>query len=164
MKYNLKFLYWIEKIEEILIRISILAIFLLVSLQVFCRYVLNNSLFWPPEIARLALVWTTFFGASYALKKGMHIQMRALVNKFSPRVRQIIQIFIYFVMIVVLIFLIVYGMKLFVQFLPTRLSGTPISLAYLFLPIPISSFFMFFACIDLLIGAFSKENSVKEKN
>ncbi len=31
-----------------------------VILQVFCRYILNYSLFWSEELARFLLVWLTF--------------------------------------------------------------------------------------------------------
>ncbi len=38
----------------------------IVAVQVFCRYVLNHSLFWSEELARLILVWLTFLGATVA--------------------------------------------------------------------------------------------------
>ena len=43
-----------------------------VACQVFSRYVLNHSLFWSEELARLILVWLTFFGATVAYYHGLH--------------------------------------------------------------------------------------------
>jgi TRAP-type C4-dicarboxylate transport system permease small subunit len=44
----------------------------IVAVQVFCRYVLNNSLFWSEELARYLLVWLTFLGASVAYRRNVH--------------------------------------------------------------------------------------------
>ncbi|PIE69303.1 MAG: C4-dicarboxylate ABC transporter permease [Deltaproteobacteria bacterium] len=49
-----------------------MAMALLVALQVFCRYVLNNSLFWSEELARIFLVWLSFLGATVAYYRGQH--------------------------------------------------------------------------------------------
>jgi len=43
-----------------------------VAVQVFCRYVLNHSLFWSEELARYLLVWLTFLGASAAYRRRLH--------------------------------------------------------------------------------------------
>lgn len=141
--------------EEIIIRICVLAIYVLVIIQVFSRYLFNKSIFWADPFARISLIWLTFFGASYALKKNQHVKMTNIANRFSPKVYKLIQIFIYIVMSLVLLFLIFYGFNLFFRFLPVRLMGTSISLAFLFLPIPISSFLMFLTCLDSLIKLFS---------
>jgi hypothetical protein len=39
-----------------------------VAVQVFFRYVLNQSLFWSEELARYLLVWLSFLGASVAYR------------------------------------------------------------------------------------------------
>ena len=45
---------------------------LLVAVQVFCRYVLNSSLFWSEELARYMLVWLSFLGATVAYYRHLH--------------------------------------------------------------------------------------------
>jgi len=45
---------------------------ILVAVQVFCRYVLNSSLFWSEELARYMLVWISFFGATVAYYRNLH--------------------------------------------------------------------------------------------
>ncbi len=45
---------------------------LIVAVQVFCRYVLNNSLFWAEELSRYLLAWLTFLGASVAYRRNVH--------------------------------------------------------------------------------------------
>ena len=45
---------------------------MLVAVQVFFRYVLNQSLFWSEELARYLLIWLTFLGASCAYYRHAH--------------------------------------------------------------------------------------------
>lgn len=59
----------------------------IVSAGVFCRYILGRPLFWSEEIARLILVWLTFFGGIVALYRGQHITVDALYRTCSPRTK-----------------------------------------------------------------------------
>ncbi|RST87000.1 TRAP transporter small permease [Aquibium carbonis] len=55
-----------------------------VFLQFFTRYVLNNSLGWTEEIARYLLIGVTFVGAVTAVRKESHIAVE-LVYRWLPR-------------------------------------------------------------------------------
>ena len=57
---------------------------LVAILQVFFRYVLNNSLPWPEELARWAFVWTVFAGMSLGVHRGTHIRID-VVDRLLPR-------------------------------------------------------------------------------
>jgi TRAP-type C4-dicarboxylate transport system permease small subunit len=47
----------------------------IVFLQFFTRYVLNDSLAWTEEIARYLLICVTFIGAGMAVRKNTHIHV-----------------------------------------------------------------------------------------
>lgn len=55
-----------------------------VFLQFFTRYVLNNSLGWTEEIARYLLIGVTFVGSVMAVRKESHIAVE-LVYRWLPR-------------------------------------------------------------------------------
>lgn len=56
----------------------------IVAVQVFFRYVLNQSLFWSEEVARMLLVWLTFLGATTAYYHGAHPGVDGLFRRLSP--------------------------------------------------------------------------------
>jgi TRAP-type C4-dicarboxylate transport system permease small subunit len=58
-----------------------MAMALVIAMQVFFRYGLNESLFWSEELGRMLLVWLTFLGASVAYKRGAHIGADFLVAR-----------------------------------------------------------------------------------
>lgn len=65
-----------------------LAVFLTVALvgimgvQVFFRYVLNDSLIWAEEVCRYILVWSTFLFAGAAFQRGEMVSIELLVGRF----------------------------------------------------------------------------------
>jgi TRAP-type transport system small permease protein len=63
------------------------ALFGVVLLQFYTRYVLNDSLGWTEEIARYLLILVTFVGSITAMRKGSHISVEALLIYMPRRVR-----------------------------------------------------------------------------
>ena len=60
-----------------------LSMALVVAVQVFCRYVLNASLFWSEELARYMLVWLSFFGATVAYHRHLHPGVDLVVRRLG---------------------------------------------------------------------------------
>jgi len=68
---------------------------ILVAAQVFCRYVLNSSLFWSEELARYMLVWLSFFGATVAYYRNLHPGVDALTSRITPAKQRLAQLFVH---------------------------------------------------------------------
>src|SRR5215210_4025747 len=60
------------------------ALALIVFLQFFTRYVLNDSLSWTEEIARYGLMWVVFIGGGMVTRRKSHIAVELLSNVMKP--------------------------------------------------------------------------------
>jgi TRAP-type C4-dicarboxylate transport system permease small subunit len=68
--------------------------FVILLLQVFCRYVLNHSLPWPEEVAVVFSAWLGFLGASIAVRERMHVGFTAIIDSLSRRKKAFFMLFI----------------------------------------------------------------------
>lgn len=66
--------------------VLVLAEIILLSVNVFCRFVLNNPLVWGDELADILLTWLAMLGSVVALQRGKHMRMTTLVNRAPPAV------------------------------------------------------------------------------
>lgn len=74
--------------------ISVLAMLILIAvicLQVFCRYVLQNSLDWTEEMARYMVIWSVLFGCSFAMRTGQHLELSILRNFVGPGAKKALE-------------------------------------------------------------------------
>ncbi|MBL1421825.1 MAG: TRAP transporter small permease [Alphaproteobacteria bacterium] len=64
--------------------IALWGLAIIVFLQFFTRYVLNDSLAWTEEIARYVLIVVAYFGAISVTRKGTHIFLEFFYRYLSP--------------------------------------------------------------------------------
>lgn len=61
-----------------------------VFVQFFTRYVLNDSLAWTEEVARYLLIAVTFLGATIAVKKNTHIHVEFFYRYLGRRASRVL--------------------------------------------------------------------------
>jgi TRAP-type C4-dicarboxylate transport system permease small subunit len=81
--------HWLNRITEVICSFILLAMVLVVTLQVICRYLLGSSLTWSEELARYSLVWLTFLGAGIAMKRGAHMGLQILEKALSQKAQRL---------------------------------------------------------------------------
>ncbi|EMS81634.1 TRAP transporter large permease [Desulfotignum phosphitoxidans] len=74
-----------EELEDYLSLALFWTLGAVVFLQFFTRYVLNNSMGWTEEIARMLLVACSLLGSSLAIRKNSHISVEFFYRYLSPR-------------------------------------------------------------------------------
>jgi len=66
------------------------AYFVAVLLQVFFRYVLNDSIFWAEEFVRAALVWGVMVSSALVAASRNHIRVELLESILPPAGRRVV--------------------------------------------------------------------------
>ena len=159
----------LEKINTFFLRIgrqfAWIAIFLMVVviiIQVFFRYVLNNALPWPDELARFLMLWMTGLIAPSAYRWGGFVSIDIL-ERFLPKILStLLTIFILFVSLCVLVIGFELGLKhinagwIFNSSsikIPFHLIGgktEPIKLAWMYMSLPVGIVFLISVNIELI--------------
>jgi C4-dicarboxylate transporter DctQ subunit len=84
---------FIDRIEETAIA-AILGIMTMVTFaNVVARYVFNDNLLWALELTVFLFGWLALLGASYAVKKGAHLGVDALIDILPTAARRIVGLF-----------------------------------------------------------------------
>ena len=169
IKTLLFFFNLLEKINTFFLRIgrqfAWIAIFLMVIvilIQVFFRYVLNNALPWPDELARFLMLWMTGLIAPSAYRWGGFVSIDIL-ERFLPKILStLLTIFILFVSLCVLVIGFELGLKhinagwIFNSSsikIPFHLIGgktEPIKLAWMYMSLPVGIVFLISVNIELI--------------
>ena len=74
----------IDIVVEAVAAALLLSTVVIALIQVFCRYVLNNSLSWPEEMAKFAFVWFVFLGAAMVTRRSRHIVIDLVPRSLEP--------------------------------------------------------------------------------
>jgi tripartite ATP-independent transporter DctM subunit len=118
------------------------AITVLVSVQVFARYVLNNTPPWTEELCRYLFVWASFLGACVAMRRAAHLGVDSLVVRLPPRLREIVHHAVTALVALFAGILAWDGAALVPAMATQRSPSMGISLQYLFVAIPIAAVIM----------------------
>ncbi len=82
-----------EKFEEYAVVGLLGSMSVIIGLQVFMRYIMQESLSWSEEISRYMFIWLIYIGISYAVKKNRHICVDTIFNMIPDKPARFFAIF-----------------------------------------------------------------------
>ena len=94
------------ELEEILLSIMLSIMLVVLTLQVFCRYVLQSSLSWSEELSRYIFAWLVWVSAAYATKKMRHLRITAFKDSLPKEKQWVLDLL---ALVVMVIFAVIYG-------------------------------------------------------
>lgn len=164
---------YLEKINTFFLRIgrqlawiAILLMVIVIMIQVFFRYVLNNALPWPDELARFLMLWMTGFIAPSAYRWGGFVSINML-DRFLPK---IISNLLFILLLVVSLGVLIIGIQLGIKHInagwifnsssikiPLSLIGGKtenIKLAWMYMSLPVGIVFLISVNVELILRSF----------
>ena len=121
-------MYYYDHMEEIFLFVITLIMVGSIFLQVIMRYVFNNSLSWSEELGRYLFIWMSWIGVSLGAKYGQHIKIEVLVNKFSFKIRHMVNIFSELTVIGVNLVCVYYGYFLVNMLINAKTISAPLQI------------------------------------
>ena len=79
-----------KNLERWVMFVLLVGMTLVLGIQIFCRFVLNNSLTWSEELARFMFIWSTFLSIGFCLKEGISLKIDTLISLFPKKVQAVI--------------------------------------------------------------------------
>lgn len=98
-----------ENLEKMLCVVFLALMSIIIVLQVFFRYVLNNSLSWSEELARYLFIWMIYVGISYGVKLDKHICVDAVYTFMPKGIKRGYAIVAYLLFLIFAVAIIYYG-------------------------------------------------------
>jgi C4-dicarboxylate transporter DctQ subunit len=135
----------------------------IVFAQILSRFVFHASFAWSEEITRYLLVWTTFFGGAYCVRKGAHVGIEAFTMLLPKKAKKILAIIVMvggiFLCVVILKFSMDLTTTLFSRNQLSPAMRIPIAYAYLAVPVGIGLFIVrYIQNIFIAVRDFNKDD------
>ncbi len=131
-----------NKLEDGAVIIFFILIFIILFLQFFTRYVLNNSLGWTEELARVLLICLCFLGAVVNARKKSEICLEVAKDRLPEKIHEKLDIFIVRPITTIIYFWLAMLMTLYTTKARQYLSSIEISKKYIIALVAFSFFLM----------------------
>jgi len=141
--------------------LSMAGITIILSVNVFLRYLFSRPFPWAEEISVLLVVWAVFLGAGLVQKKDEHVAITYLYDLLSPKWKTLVLIFGNLCICAVLVVHLFSGVNLLrlqmkVTMISVNLSSSVFAWAVL---VGIAAMLLF--TIDSITKSFNKKNTVR---
>ncbi|MFP3918744.1 TRAP transporter small permease [Lysinibacillus telephonicus] len=124
------------------------ALVLLVTWQVFTRFVLNNPSAFSEELAKYCFVWLVLFGAAFVFGENGHMRIEFIQDALPVKIKMVVQIFIEISIIFFSALVLLSGGLTITKLAWEQLSAAlQIPVGYLYAVMSVSGIFIIFYCI-----------------
>ena len=141
----------LDRLIEAACAVTVVALTVIVSLQVFNRFVLKTPLAWSEDLAMLLFQWVVFLGAALGVKRVRHFGIELVVRKFPERVRHWVELLTPAVMAIVALVMIVQGWTLLTFNRNRTFPTMDLTYTWAFLPIPLAGVLILIYLVQLEI-------------
>ena len=129
----------LDRLATLLVKVGALGLLvmtLVVSWQVFGRFVLQSSPSWSEQAALLLMIWYVFLAAGAGVWERFHIRIDILEQRLSEANRRRLRIAIHALIALLGLALLVFGLQLVASVREHVIPSLGISRAWAYVPIP----------------------------
>lgn len=146
-----KFNYLLERILYWMTALSTMVFVVFVLLSVITRYITRTPVLSSIEVSRLFFVWACFLAATLAYRRNFHISISFIMDRFSMRIRSMIEIGIQAMTVLFFIMILSESIQVVKLLWFTHLPLSGLSQSWLYLPVPfISVVFILFSAEKIM--------------
>jgi TRAP-type C4-dicarboxylate transport system permease small subunit len=126
-----------DKVMDWFLGLVMTVMLVVVSLQVWYRFVLNDPLAWSEELARYLFVWISFIGSAVGVRMNVHLGIDLIEKIMTPRGHKILSVIVNALIQIFLLIVIFWGIKILavVRFQTSASMGIPMTYPYLAVPV-----------------------------
>ncbi|MGP4040188.1 TRAP transporter small permease [Gracilibacillus sp. D59] len=129
------------KIENFITNILMFGVVVFVFIAAVMRWV-GYPIVWSVEFAQFLFVWVIFLGANRALRNNKHIGVDFFTKRMPEKVRNIVQIFTMFTIIVFLVYVGIFGILLSIENSARSIGNLSLSYSLITVAAPIGCLLM----------------------
>ncbi|HBH28005.1 MAG TPA: TRAP transporter small permease [Desulfofustis sp.] len=128
-----------SRAEEIFASLCLGAMIVLISVQVFRRYVLQSSLDWSEELARYFFIWAVYIGCSFATQQDRHLEVTILRTVKGGKWAKPITILAYVLTVIFCATVAVWGTQMVLFLIKTgqKTQALEIAIFWVYIAIPL---------------------------
>ncbi|MCG8566805.1 MAG: TRAP transporter small permease [Desulfobacterales bacterium] len=139
-------------LEEWSLFIMVMTALLSLFVNVVLRYGFNYTLAWSEELVRIVIIYSTFVGASMAVRQGAMIRIDAVVQVF-PRLKKWLTLYTHLLMLGFAVIMVYYGYQMtrlqWVTQQKTIIMQIPLVIVYAIMPV--TGGMIFFRTLQTLV-------------
>lgn len=130
---------------------------LLVSIQVFYRYVLADPLSYSEELARFSMIWTVMLGSTVAFRNKTHIAVNFFVEKLPITFKNPVKLIQNILILIFCTILVIKGFQFSMQTMSQIAAASNIPVGYIVISIPLSGFIIILYTLEETVNNFFKK-------
>jgi TRAP-type transport system small permease protein len=147
--------YLARAVEFVMVALTVLMV-VLVTYQVFQRYVLHYTPPWSEELAVYLMIWFGMIGIAAGIRRDSHMALRYFADKMPQAMQQVLQYFKYIATLVYAAVLTYQGYTMVLLTMRQQSPAMAIPVGFVYLALPVSMGLILLFTVEQLLKEITK--------
>jgi TRAP-type transport system small permease protein len=150
------FMDYLAQVVEFVMILLTVAMVVLVSYQVFERYVLHYTPPWSEELAVYLMIWFGIIGIAAGVRRETHMSLHYFADKLPLRVQRACDYIKYALILIYMSVLTNEGINMVQLTMPQKSAAMGLPVGFVYLALPVSTALILLFTVELLIKEIRK--------